>query len=99
MSYTIPTATLTVEHRFPKGSTVTAAVDVNLLVQALKTNHTDIGSWVNVTGYVTSIDQNTVRSAKGGPSATVGVQALLVWAAEDLDIAAYESALAADNDE
>ena len=76
-----------------------AAVDVNLLVRTLKTNQTDVGSWINVTGYVTSIDQRTTRPTNGSPAATVGVQALLVWAAEDLDITAYENALAADHDE
>ena len=85
------------EHAFPKGTAVRAAVDVKLLVQSLKTRQTDIGSWVNVTGYVTSIEQNMARPAKGDPAAAVGVQALLVWAAEDLDIAAYERALVADD--
>ncbi len=87
-------ATLTMGHDFPKGTAVRAAVDVKLLLQTLKTNQTDVGSWVHVIGYVTSVEQNPAGPTKGGgPASTIGVQALLVWTAEDLDIPAYERAL------
>lgn len=66
------------------------AVDVKLLLQTLKTSQTDIGCWVNIIGYVTSIEPKLAKSVKGGSAATVGVQALLVWTAIDLDISAYE---------
>lgn len=85
--------TLTVEHNFPKGSPARAAVDVKLLLQTLKTNQTDVGCWVNIIGYVTSIEQKLVKTTRGGSAPSIGVQALLVWTAVDLDISAYEKSL------
>jgi hypothetical protein len=65
-------------------------VDVKLLLKGLNSSQTGTGQWVHVIGYVTSIQ---VPSAKAEPSfhmTGIGVQALMLWTAADLDIAAYE---------
>jgi hypothetical protein len=71
---------------------------VKLLVQNLKERQTDYGQWVHVIGYITSIDHYSTGTSEGNMFKTIGLQALVLWNAEDLDIASYESALAAEKD-
>jgi hypothetical protein len=67
---------------------VKAAVDVGLLLQGLKAEDTDAGQWVNVIGYVTG--HRKLQSPSGLKTTVVEIQALVLWRARDLDIAAYE---------
>ncbi|KAI5860102.1 CST complex subunit Ten1 [Durotheca rogersii] len=102
--YSTQSATLTLQHEYPKGSKAKVGADVTLLLQNLKSEQTDIGQWVHVIGYITSIGQAlakaTTTSEIAAPAAiaSVGVQALVLWTAEDLDISSYEQTLASETE-
>ncbi|KAI1381033.1 CST complex subunit Ten1 [Hypoxylon crocopeplum] len=91
--YSTHSAILILQHECPKGNTGKACVDVTLLLENLKSEQTDIGQWVHVIGYVTSVKQMVDRATMESPAAKVGVQALVLWIAEDLDISSYEKTL------
>ena len=67
-------------------------VDVNLLLESLKSSDTCIGAWVNVVGYVTKQDPNVTALEKGSSHSTA-VQAIVFWSAGSLDINEYERVL------
>ncbi|KAI1501921.1 CST complex subunit Ten1 [Biscogniauxia marginata] len=95
-AYATNLAHISLEHNYPRGSTVKAMVDVKLLLQSLKSEQTDIGQWIHVIGYVTSIrhtpGKTTASNARRRGATCVSVQALVLWTAEDLDISTYEQA-------
>ncbi|KAI0537217.1 CST complex subunit Ten1 [Xylaria digitata] len=92
--YSTHSAQLTLKHRYPKESNdVEALVDVKLILETLKSEQTDVGQWVHVIGYLTFVDQNPLGS-KTTPR--VGVQALILWIARDLDLGAYEKSMCVD---
>lgn len=78
---------------------ITAIVNVNLLVESLKTTDTQIGEWVNVIGYVDSAagvrDCTNRQTEKGEIQKTieVPVQALMLWSAANINLAEYEKAV------
>ncbi|KAJ3577109.1 hypothetical protein NPX13_g3458 [Xylaria arbuscula] len=85
---------LTLRHQCPKeDGDVEALVDVNLLLKSLKSEQTDVGQWVHVIGYITFLDR---VSSNRKTTARVGVQALVFWVAQDLDLSAYERSMLAD---
>ncbi|KAI0179342.1 CST complex subunit Ten1 [Hypoxylon sp. FL1284] len=88
--YSTHSATLALRHEYPEGAHVSARVDVKLLLEKLNAEQTDIGQWVHVIGYVTSIQQTLAKATTASCTANVGVQALVLWIAEDLDVASYE---------
>ncbi|KAK9415383.1 hypothetical protein SUNI508_10573 [Seiridium unicorne] len=92
-SYGTRTGLLTLKHSFPSSSNVRASVDVKLLLQCLNTGQTDVGRWVHVMGYVTSITKPRDVHRNTCDGAYVGVQALVLWPADDLDISAYEDSV------
>ncbi|KAI3342496.1 CST complex subunit Ten1 [Ustulina deusta] len=95
--YSTHSAQVTLQHRYPKeGGDVEALVDVNLLLETLKSEQTDVGQWVHVIGYLTSVNQNSPRSKT---ASRIGVQALILWIAQDLDLGAYEKSMLADADQ
>ena len=65
-------------------------LDVKLLLQSLNHEQTDVGQWVNVIGYI-SLIQRPSSKAPDLKNSRVDVQALVLWKAEDLDIALYEA--------
>lgn len=65
-------------------------LDVKLLLQNLNCEQTDVGQWLHVIGYITSV-QKPSRKAPVPSCWVVGVQALVLWKAEELDLAAYEA--------
>lgn len=87
--YSNQSAILSLRHSFPPGSDVVAGVDVNLLLKSLN-KETDIGQWVHVIGYVTSIRKSEATPVSNLVAAKVGVQAIVLWTAEDVDLVAYE---------
>ncbi|CAJ2502337.1 Uu.00g097310.m01.CDS01 [Anthostomella pinea] len=101
-AYSMHSARLTLEHQCPKGSTVKASVDVKLLLQVLKSEQTDIGQWVHVIGYITSAEMSAIADVVPLPeireSICIGVQALVIWEADGLDIASYEKSILAKAD-
>jgi hypothetical protein len=70
---------LALAHLYPKGNTVTASVDVSLLLESLTDEKTRVGEHVNVIGYIT--EQKTIRHKKQPyqESKQVGVQAIVLW--------------------
>ncbi|KAI1418512.1 CST complex subunit Ten1 [Hypoxylon sp. FL1857] len=91
--YSTPSATLSLQHEYPRGNTTKADVNVALLLESLKHEQTDVGQWIHVIGYITSIKQTSPKASTEPHTASVGVQAVVLWIAEDLDIASYEKAL------
>ncbi|OTB00670.1 hypothetical protein M426DRAFT_233707 [Hypoxylon sp. CI-4A] len=94
--YSTLSATLTLQHEYPKGNNVKAGVDAKLLLENLKAEQTDIGQWIHVIGYITSIKQTPSQTTKEVPVSNVGVQALVLWIAEDLNITSYEKTFASE---
>ncbi|KAK6951389.1 hypothetical protein Daesc_007924 [Daldinia eschscholtzii] len=86
-------ATLTLQHEYPKGTKARVSADVTLLLQNLNSEQTDIGQWVHIIGYITSIDNKFAKSTVGSNTENIGVQALVLWTARDLDISSYENTL------
>ncbi|KAI1351009.1 CST complex subunit Ten1 [Xylaria sp. FL0043] len=95
-AYSTHSARLTLRHHCPKeNDDVEALVDVNLLLETLKSEQTDCGQWVHVIGYITFVDAGSSRNK---PVPRIGVQALILWIAQDLDLRAYENSMLADAD-
>ncbi|TDZ26370.1 hypothetical protein C8034_v001716 [Colletotrichum sidae] len=89
-SYSTSSAVLKLEHRFPQQSSVSAWVDVKLLLGTLKSEQIRVGEWVNVVGYVTSPTGTRAKGTTREPH-NVGIQALMLWSAGPLDIQRYET--------
>ncbi|KAF2186236.1 hypothetical protein K469DRAFT_630998 [Zopfia rhizophila CBS 207.26] len=78
--YRIPTATLILKHRYPTSAPPSIVhVNVEHVLESIKRCEVDVGSWINVIGYVEK------RAEK-----RVFVQALVVWDAGNVDLDAYE---------
>ncbi|KAI0012643.1 CST complex subunit Ten1 [Xylariaceae sp. FL0662B] len=97
-AYSTQSATLTLKHDYPKGNRVKVSADAALLLQNLNSEQTDIGQWIHVIGYITSMKKSTARSTVGYHPVRIGVQAIVLWIAKDLDVASYEKTLAADTE-
>ncbi|PSR97674.1 CST complex subunit Ten1 [Coniella lustricola] len=93
-SYSAAAGRLVLEHDCPKSCQVKAWVDVRLLLEKLTFEHTAVGQWVNVIGYITLKPQASRKHAQDGlDRSTVDVQALMLWSAGPLDIERYETCL------
>ncbi|KAF0322568.1 telomere capping CST complex subunit domain-containing protein [Colletotrichum asianum] len=90
-SYSMDSAVLTLHHESPKGSNVSALVDVNLLLGNLKSEQTRIGEWVNVVGYLTPASLGTRAKGTTREPQHVAVQALMLWSAGPLNLQRYEA--------
>ncbi|KAL8756875.1 MAG: hypothetical protein Q9199_002634 [Rusavskia elegans] len=104
--YDPTTGTLCLDHASPASSAnaaVTAAVDVNLVLETLKCTDTQVGEWVNVMGYVQGVEvekggkkTKAVRHG-GGKEASEGkvvkLQAVMLWSAGAVKVWEYEKAL------
>lgn len=79
------------EHNSPNAGRVIADVDVKLRLESLSAEQTEVGYWLNIIGYVTSI-------TRFGPEAEssrrcghrVGIQAIIHWPAVAVDPTKYE---------
>jgi hypothetical protein len=81
--YVVQAATLRLKHNCPTSSPpVVANVNVEHVLERVKRHELDVGTWINVIGYVEQ------RKEKG-----VFVQAVAVWDAGDVDLEAYERAV------
>jgi hypothetical protein len=82
-AYVIQTATLRLKHDYPQSeSPKTANVNIRHVLETVKSSEVDVGSWINVIGYVEH------RKEKG-----IFVQAVAVWSAGNVDVEAYEKAV------
>lgn len=79
-SYDVNGGALRLKHKYP-ASSPSSTVNVNVVhvLERLKRHELDVGTWLNVIGYVG-------RHEDLGPS----VQAVAVWDAGDVDLEAYE---------
>lgn len=96
-SYSTASAELTLHHNFPKTSDVKAVVDVRLLLAKLNAEHTSIGQWVNVIGYIAVSHSGPTAKIPKQPKTSesiVYIQALMLWSAGPLDVNRYEACLA-----
>ena len=102
--YALSSAILSLEHDYPcsHASTTVALVDVNLLLESLKREDTQVGAWVNVIGYVEGVvgDGRVVELGEGNGLSTGGarivevkVKAVMLWSAGGVRIGEYEKAL------
>ncbi|KAK3325609.1 CST complex subunit Ten1 [Apodospora peruviana] len=92
-SYSPTSGVVTLEHHRPKDVCfVHAFVDVNLVLEGLKSDQTRTGEWVNVIGYITRISPLTDEKPNSGDAA-VRIQALLLWSAGPLDVTRYETSV------
>lgn len=83
--YFVPTATLRLKHNYPAASTAEIVnVEVVHVLERIKSHEMEVGSWINVIGYVER------RKEKG-----VFVQAITVWSAGNVNLSAYEQAVEA----
>ncbi|KAF2011052.1 hypothetical protein BU24DRAFT_427261 [Aaosphaeria arxii CBS 175.79] len=83
--YTTSTATLTLKHDYPPDSpTKIAKVDITHVLESIKQTEIDVGTWLNVIGYV-----------EHKKDQVVSVQAVTVWDALDVNVDAYEQAFEA----
>ncbi|KAH6621930.1 CST complex subunit Ten1 [Boeremia exigua] len=81
--YVVQTATLRLKHNYPAAShAVIANVDVVHVLERIKTHEMEVGTWINVIGYVER------RKERG-----VFVQAIAIWSAGNVDVGAYERAV------
>lgn len=92
-SYSMASAQLTLQHEFPKGSSIRALVDVRLLLEKLTAEQTSVGEWVNVIGYISTTPRAPVKksSKRKMEASAVHVQALMLWSAGPLVISQYET--------
>ncbi|KXJ90958.1 CST complex subunit Ten1 [Microdochium bolleyi] len=96
-AYCTKSATLSLQHNFPHGSAHTALVDIRLLLENLGLEHVGYGSWVHVIGYITpSTVTRLTTEDECKPSSHTCIQAVLLWAAHDLNLPSYENALKPD---
>jgi hypothetical protein len=82
--YLLKSATLRLKHDRPPSSNTrkTAYVNIGHVLESIQRHEVDVGSWINVIGYVER------RKDKG-----VHVQAVAVWDAGNVDLGAYQSAV------
>jgi hypothetical protein len=81
--YAVQAATLRIKHKYPtSASHVVANVDIVHVLERVKRHELDVGTWLNVIGYVEQ------RKEKG-----VFVQAVTIWDAGDVDLEVYEKAV------
>ncbi len=78
-------ATLRLKHNYPAASSSEIAnVDIVHVLERIQANATEVGTWINVIGYVER------RKEKG-----IYVQAIAVWSAGNIDLSTYEKAVEA----
>ena len=110
-NYNAKTGHLILQHAYPPPPSPCsrAVVDVNLLLDNMKSNDTAIGEWVNVIGYVEAEPAKIEEKGKVGQKCAHGhvgkelrgamtdtrVQAVMLWSAGAIKLAEYERTLAA----
>ncbi|ROT41345.1 hypothetical protein SODALDRAFT_397125 [Sodiomyces alkalinus F11] len=89
-SYLPTTAILILKHESPHGSDTNVFVQTDLILENITAEHTRVGEWLNVIGYLTA---GALGQAPRRDSRDAYVQALLLWPAGPFDIRRYERSL------
>jgi hypothetical protein len=78
-------ATLRLKHNYPHADPgKTAHVNIRVVLESMRNKMLDVGSWVNVIGYVERHSENDIF-----------VQAVAVWDAGNIDLDAYQNGVEA----
>ena len=97
LDYDVYTASLFLEHNFPRCEvpTPTASVDIRLVLETIKAEALQRGSWLNIIGYVRKPEQRRKKASSSTSDVTTAavplVQAIVIWAAGAIKIADYEA--------
>lgn len=108
--YRISTGVLELQHTSHAcaDTTVSALVDVKLLLDHIKREDLVIGAWVNIVGYVQGVARQNIGAenrgngraqdagtviAKRKQVVDIGVQAVMLWTANSVRLADYEKAV------
>ncbi|TQS38473.1 hypothetical protein Golomagni_01020 [Golovinomyces magnicellulatus] len=83
-------AILTLEHNYPPGNKLYVRLDITLLLGNMQCTHCQIGSWINVIGYIKS---TLSKSPTAAGIFVVYVQAILLWSVGPSRIDGYEKTL------
>jgi hypothetical protein len=66
-------------------------VDVNIVLETLRSSDTQVGEWVNVVGYVNGPrSESKPKSMAIDQSKPVEIQAIMLWSAGALNLTEYE---------
>lgn len=101
IDYDDSTGRLIVEHKYPRDTSsklpMRAIVDINLLLDTIKTDALPTGSWINIIGYLQHTSLPKTRVSSSGRRRTVQdlprVQAILMWNAGAVRVEEYEKTL------
>lgn len=98
--YALSSGNLSLQHAYPSTQACNniALVDVNLLLEGLKREDMQVGTWVNVVGYVEGRvkgrgENGAVGEGGGREVVKVRVKAVMLWSAGGVEIGKYERAL------
>lgn len=106
--YEVVTGSLYLTHNYPptaSGHQVFALVNVDHVLESIKSTDLQVGSWVNVIGYVTpaaagaaktyTVPAQAERRSKQDAAArrNVTMQAIMLWSAGAINLDEYEKAL------
>lgn len=92
-SYSTGTAILILQHQFPRDSSTRALVDIRLLLEAVKSDHTRVGEWIHVIGYVAAAPSEALDELSNQGVSDVHVQALSLWPAGPFNLDDYQVSL------
>lgn len=106
--YDVSLGHVILEHNYPRSrdEPKTVAVDINAVLEGLKSEELRVGSWLNVLGYIresnqptssysssqTSSQQSAEMPAKVSPRPVL-VEAIMVWPAGAIALGEYERIL------
>ncbi|RKF73859.1 hypothetical protein GcM1_242097 [Golovinomyces cichoracearum] len=83
-------AILTLEHDYPPGNKLYVQLDITLLLENMRCTHCQIGSWINVIGYI----KNTLSNSSAAAGiVVVYIQGILLWSFGPSRIDWYEKTL------
>jgi hypothetical protein len=99
--YQTPSGTLVLKHNYPPSSASSTITHVNIdhVLETVKSTDIQVGSWVNIIGYVTAGEkiakQPTARQSLKAkdPPRQPHVQAIVLWSAGSVNLDAYEKAV------
>ncbi|EON69532.1 hypothetical protein W97_08792 [Coniosporium apollinis CBS 100218] len=97
--YIVPSGTLVLKHNYPPTSSpIMAHVNINHVLESIKSTEMQTGAWLNVIGYVekSAVDRPTrklSRKQRASQQNKVHVQAVMLWSAGAVKVDAYERAV------
>jgi telomere-capping CST complex subunit Ten1 len=95
--YDVSAGRLILEHGYPTNlkRPATVPVDINLLLETIKANEIQVGSWLNVLGYVReqAPQQNDSRALVPETEGSIYIEAVMVFSAGAIHVGDYERIL------